>query len=328
MEDPVKQRAVQDKTIVITGASSGTGRGAALAFAAHGASVVLAGRRTAILHQIVKECQELGTRATSVTCDVSDPEDVKKLALEAVAFGERIDVWINNAGVLAAGTFEETPIEIHRRVLDINLMGYVNGAHAVLPYFKKQGFGVLINNISVGAWIPTPYAAAYTASKFGLLGFFESLRGELIKWKNIHVCDMFPAFLDTPGIQHAANFTGRVLRPAPPVYSPQRVARAMVRLAGEPLSKTTTDIAAPLLKSVYSLAPALTVSIAARIMEKYFKNAYPIANTSGNLLSPVNYGSSISGGWQTLLAEKALRYVRNATVVISVGVGLLFLTKK
>ena len=103
----------------------------------------------------------------------------------------------------------------------------------------------------------------------------------------------------------------------------------MVKLAVNPVSKTTTDYAAPLLKAAYSLAPALTISITARIMEKYFKNAYPIANTSGNVLSPVSYGSSISGGWQTLLAEKALPYLRNATVVISaVGIGLLFLTKK
>ena len=84
-------------------------------------------------------------------------------------------------------------------------MGYMHGAHAVLPYFKDQGYGVLINNISVGGYTPAPYAAGYTASKFGLRGFSQSLKGELYNWPHIHVCDLFPAFLDTPGIQHAGK---------------------------------------------------------------------------------------------------------------------------
>jgi len=329
MKNPVKDQPLHEKTIVITGATSGVGKAAALAFADQHSNVVLSGRRTEILKELVDECESLGARAFAVTADVTDPEAMKKLALGAKAFGGNIDVWINNAGVLAAGAFEDTPIEIHRKVIDINLMGYVNGAHAVLPFFKKQGYGVLINNISVGAWIATPYAVGYTASKFGLLGFSEALRGELIKWKNIHVCNMFPAFLDTPGIQHAANYSGKVLRPAPPVYSPQRVARLMVKLSQHPKNTTTSDFAAPFLKTAYSLFPALTLSVTAKIMEKYFSSADAIKSTSGNVLSPVKYGSSISGGWQSLLSKKAERYVNRAAVLLAcLSVGFLLLKSR
>ncbi len=116
------------------------------------------------------------------------------LAATAKAWGGNIDVWVNNAGLLAAGAFDETPIAVHKKIIETNLTGYINGAHAALSYFKKQGFGILINNISVGGWFPTPYAAAYSASKFGLYGFSQALKGELYRWPHIHICDVFPAF--------------------------------------------------------------------------------------------------------------------------------------
>jgi short-subunit dehydrogenase len=208
---------------------SGAGKAAAVEFARHGAKLVLAARNEEALQELVADCRASGALAIAVKTDVTDADAVKELAAAANEFGGSIDVWINNAGVLAAGGFEETPVEIHDQVIRTNLMGYLHGAHAVVPYFKRQQYGILINNISVGGWIPVPYGVGYSASKFGLRGFSEALSAELHAYRNIHVCDLFPAFLDSPGIQHAANYTGRVLRPAPPVYNPQRLARAMVK---------------------------------------------------------------------------------------------------
>src|SRR5690606_32663764 len=111
----------------------------------------------------------------------------------------RIDVWVNNAGTGAVGLFEDTPIDAHDQVLRVNLMGYLHGAHAVLPHFKRQGEGVLVNLLSLGAWAPTPYAVSYTASKYGLRGYSEALRAELHDWPGIRVCDIFPSVVDTPG---------------------------------------------------------------------------------------------------------------------------------
>lgn len=316
-------RDIKDKTVVITGASSGAGRAAALEFARYGAKLVLAARREEALAELVQECRELGAVAIAVPTDVTDDEAMKQLATTAINFNGRIDVWINNAGVLAAGEFTETPVEVHKRVIETNLMGYLHGAHAVLPHFKRQRGGVLINNISVGGWFPVPYGAGYSASKFGLRGLSEALRGELIDYPNIFVCDLFPAFLDTPGIQHAANYTGRILKPAPPVYNPQRLAKRMVSLVKYP-KKAATDGTATFLKLAHAFFPGLTRSITQKVIKSYLKNADPVPSTNGNLFEPAAYGTSIHGGWNTTAdQEQRKKVLKRSLVITGVAVGLL-----
>lgn len=290
---------LKEKTVVVTGASSGAGMATALEFARHGAKVVLAARNLEALEEVKLLCDEAGGIAIAVKTDVTDPDQVKELAATAAEFGGAIDVWVNNAGVLAAGEFSETPIEIHDQVIRVNLMGYLHGAHAVLPYFKAQQYGVLINNISVGGWIPVPYSVGYSASKYGLRGYSEALRGELSGYKNIHVCDMYPAFLDSPGIQHAANYTGSIIRPAPPVYDPQRLARAIVKTAMRPKNSVTVGSVTTLLKFAHFLLPALTANITGKVISSYVKVAEPTPKTSGNLFAPAKFGTSIHGGWNS-----------------------------
>ena len=258
-------KPLHKKVVVITGATSGAGRAAALEFAKHQASLVLAARNENALNEIAAECEEFGAKVKVVPTDVTDANAVKQLAAEAAAFGGAIDIWINNAAVLAIGEFTHTPVEVHTRVIETNLLGYMYGAHAVLPYFKQQQQGILINNISVGGYMPVPYGAAYSASKYGVRAFAEALRGELYGYKNIHVCNLFPAFLDTPGTQHAANYTGVLLKPAPPVYDPMRIAKAMVRLAQKPKPSAMITGLSPLIKFGYLRAPALTRRITATV---------------------------------------------------------------
>ena len=171
--------------------------------------------------------------------DVTDAAAVQQLAAATIERFGRIDVWINNAGVGAIGEFTATPVESHDQVIRTNLLGYIHGAHAVLPHFLRQQSGVLINTNSLGGWVPAPFAVAYSASKFGLRGFSEALRAELTPWPHIHVCDVFPAFIDTLGLRHAANYVGRAVQPIPPLYDPRAVARAMVSLARRPRSAVT-----------------------------------------------------------------------------------------
>ena len=197
---------------------------------------------------------------------MTDANAVIALAAAAADFGGRIDVWINNAAVLAVGEFTRTPVEVHTRVIETNLLGYLYGAYAVLPYFKQQEEGILINNISIGGYMPVPYGIAYSASKYGVRAFAEALRGELYGYKNIHICNLYPAFLDTPGTQHAANYTGVMLKPAPPVYDPMRIAKTMVRLAQQPRPSAMVTGLSPLIKFGYQLVPGLTRRIASTVM--------------------------------------------------------------
>lgn len=314
----MENSTVHSITIVITGASSGVGRAMAQELARQGARLVLAARRLQALEETAEECRQWGATVKIVETDTREYEQVAALAREAAAWGGSIDVWINNAGVLAAGELDHIPADVNEAVVRTNLLGYMHGAHAVLPYFKQQGRGILINNISVGGWFPVPYGVAYSASKFGLRGFSDALKAELSPYRHIHVCDLYPAFLDTPGVQHAANYTGKNIMPAPPVYDPQKVARAVVRLVKHPRSKTTIGVTAPLLNTAYHLFPRLSGYITTAFMRAYFHKASPIAVTPGNVRTPVAYGTGIYGGWRNTLPVQR-NTATNKTLLLAAG---------
>lgn len=313
-------KSLNNKTVVITGASSGAGRAMALEFARHQARLVVAARNEDALMELAGECRALGAMVLVVPADLSDPKEVISLAADANNFGDGIDVWINNAGVLTAGEFDKVPMEVHAQVIQTNLMSFLFGAHAVMPYFKKQGMGIIINNISIGGFLPVPFGTSYTASKFGLRGFSEALKAELLEWPDIHVCDLFPAFLDTPGIQHAGNYTGRVLRPAPPVYDPVRLAQAAAAVARRPKSSVAVGSVSTMLRLAYAVAPELTAGIVAKVIRTYLRSADPMELTSGNVFNPLRYGTSTHGGWGLPGRPKAHR---KFIVGIAIAAGLL-----
>ncbi|MHA4842569.1 SDR family oxidoreductase [Flavitalea antarctica] len=311
----------QQRVIVITGASSGTGRAIATKLATMKPVLVLAARREKALEEVAAECRESGARVHVVATDTRNANEVQHLAEIASGISGYIDVWINNAGVLAAGALEDVPPAVNEQVILTNLVGYINGAHEVIPYFKRQGYGILFNNISVGGWFPTPYAAAYSASKYGLRGYSESLKGELSNYANIHVVDLYPAFLDTPGIQHAANYTGKVIKPAPPVYDPFKVAEAIIRLIDNPKATKTIGASAGFLKLAYALFPKLSRNITAMVIRKYISQAEPIRHTAGNTLQPLEYGTSIHGGWDKKVNPR--KSVITAAVLAAVTAGII-----
>ncbi len=324
-----KRTALAGQTVVITGASSGAGRAAALEFARYGANVVIAARNEAALNAVKAECEELGAQVLVVTTDTSDAKSMINLVNAAVYWQDRIDVWINNAGVLAAGDFDVTPMAVHEQIIKTNLLGYMNGAHAVLPVFKKQQWGTLINNISIGGFLPVPYGAGYTASKFGLRGWSEALKAELAGWPEIYICDLFPAFLDTPGILHAANYTGKVLKPAPPVYDPVRLAQAMVSTAADPSSNAYVGSTSLLLKFSHAVFPELTTKVTGFVIRRYLKNAYQIALSDGNIFTTVDYGMSMHGGFGLPGKPKAHRKYIAGAMIVGLAAGLmLFKSRK
>jgi short-subunit dehydrogenase len=305
--------------VVITGASSGIGKATALAFARGGARLALAARRAELLEKLAEQCQREGGEAIAVPTDVRDAEAVARLAATAdEAFGG-VDVWINNAGTGVFGPYGAADIELHRRTVEVNLFGAMNGAAAVLPIFLRQHRGVLINNISLGAFAPTPFAAAYTASKFGLRGFSASLRQELAAERDIHVCSVFPAIIDTPGFAHAANLSGRSLDPGPLLYAPEDVADTFLRLVRHPRAETMVGWPSRAAQLAYALAPTWTEHAIGTAIRGMLSRADAAPRTEGTLLKTNRKGKAVSGGWRE---RKGLPHSA-ATVSRTVGLAAL-----
>lgn len=296
-------RSISDAVVVITGASSGIGRATARSFASEGGHVVLAARREQPLQEVATECKELGGSALVVPTDVTDEAAVQHLADETTDTYGTIDTWINNAGVTHFGRFEETPPEVFRQVIETNLFGYVHGARAVLPIFREHGRGVLINIASVVAESGQPYTSAYVTSKSGIRGLATSLRQELAVngADEIHVSTILPASIDTPLYQHAANHTGRAVKVLPPVYSAERVAKAVVGCAKSPKPEVYVGNSGKMLALQHKLSPRRTEHQMATLTDRLNfyqdKDAEP---TAGNLFEPMEEGTSTSGGWKTI----------------------------
>src|SRR5690606_35281114 len=229
------KETIAGATIVLTGASSGFGRGAALALAGLGANVVLAARRTAELEELADQIRASGGSALAVTVDVSEPADVIRLAEAALERFGGIDVWVNNVGVGALGLFWDIPIEDHARIIDVNLKGLIYGAHVALRHFRAQDYGVLVNVGSIDSEVPLAYQASYAASKAAVLSLSRSLNEELrlSRHENIKVGTIMPWAVDTPWWTHAANYSGHAPRMAA-MDDPQIVIGATVAACQEP----------------------------------------------------------------------------------------------
>ncbi|AVR97139.1 SDR family oxidoreductase [Pseudoduganella armeniaca] len=283
------------KRIVITGASSGIGAATAIAFARQGCQLVLGARGREGLEDVASQCRAAGGEAHIGIVDVTDAGAVARFAAEARAALGGIDLWFSDVGIGVVGKYLDVPIADHRRVIEANLIGHMNDAHAVLPIFQQQGHGIWVNMISIGGFITSPYAAAYAASKFGLRGFSAALRGELRDWPDIHVCDVYPTFVDTPAIYHAGNYTGARLRFPPGALAPEKVADAVVKLARRP--RDTTVLGAP--ESALRLgefANPVAASLMNRFMDAWSKKAAPARPTTGTMYVPPAAASGIRSG--------------------------------
>jgi NAD(P)-dependent dehydrogenase (short-subunit alcohol dehydrogenase family) len=292
-------RNLTGSVVVVTGASSGIGRATGLAFAEQGARVVLAGRRASALQELARQCQAAGGRALAVPTDVTDEAAVAELARRAVERFGRIDIWVNNAGVYLLGSLEATPPEAFRQVLETNFFGCVHGARAVLPRFREQGHGVLINNASVYAHIAAPWLTAYVSSKFAVRGFSEALRQELDDLPNVHVCTVSPSPIDTPIFASTANYRGRAVKAPPPTYPPEQVASAIVASALHPKRERIVGGAGRLGTLMEMVAPHQFERINRRYVDGLQFAAEPAPATDGNLYAPISDGHARThGGWR------------------------------
>lgn len=311
------------ETVVITGASSGIGKATAEAFAEQGADLVLAARGEEALTETAELCRKLGATVLAVPTDTSVAEDVQNLVREALEFTGKIDYWVNNAGVLAFGKFEEIPVDVSDQIVKTNLLGYMHSAHAVLPVFKKQKKGVLLNNISIGGWMPAPYGTAYTASKFGVRGMVETLQGEVSDFPDIHICALYPGFQKSSGIEHAANYSGIKLSTPPPSFDPRKLAASIVKTAKNPIEASYPDWSAVVFKNLYELFPGIIRYASSAGVRMLIKKANKDENTGGNVQNPSTGNMRIDGETLFSIPKKPL-ILAGAGILGALAVGFIF----
>jgi NADP-dependent 3-hydroxy acid dehydrogenase YdfG len=169
---------IKDKVILITGASSGIGEATACILAGKGARVILGARRTDRLENIAKAISASGGTADFRAVDVSKLEDLQAFANFALERHGRIDVIVNNAGVMPLSRLAQLKVNEWNRMIDVNIRGVLHGIAAVLPIMQRQGYGQVINLSSIGGHAVHPTAAVYSATKFAVIAISEGLRQE------------------------------------------------------------------------------------------------------------------------------------------------------
>ncbi len=170
---------IQEKVVLITGASSGIGEGCARLLAEKGARVVLGARRVERLEQLVEDIRAAGGKAIARHLDVTDAADVQAFVDAAKAEYGRVDVLLNNAGVMPLSMIEALKLDEWNRMIDVNIRGVLHGIAAALPVMQAQRSGQIINVASIGAYRVSPTAAVYCATKYAVRAISDGLRQEV-----------------------------------------------------------------------------------------------------------------------------------------------------
>ena len=197
---------IENKVVVITGASSGIGEATARHLAGHGAKVVLGARRVERLEALVSDIKAAGGQALAVATDVTNRTDVATLIDASVkAFG-RIDVLINNAGIMPLSALEALKVEEWDRMIDVNIKGVLYGIAAALPHMKAQKSGHIITTASVAGHLVFPASSVYSGTKFAVRAICEGLRQE-VKDYNIRTTILSPGAVKTELLDQISDET-------------------------------------------------------------------------------------------------------------------------
>jgi short-subunit dehydrogenase len=221
---------LKNKVVIITGATSGIGEACALVFGKEGAKIVITGRSPEKLELATKKLQDAGIEVFPILADAGSEADNKRMAEDVIREFGQIDVLINNAGISMRALFQDMELQVFKKVMDTNFWGTVHATKYCLPAILESK-GSIIGISSINGYRGTPARTAYTASKFAMNGFFESLRTEVMK-KGVHVLVACPGFTSSNIRNNALKADGSVQGESPrdenQMMSPNEVAESIL----------------------------------------------------------------------------------------------------
>ena len=299
----ISLKKLEDQVIVITGATSGIGLATARMAASKGAKVVVAARNEEALKQLVDELKSKGHDATWVKADVGREQDINRIAEKAIEEFGRFDTWVNNAGLPVFGQAMEVSIEDMKKVFDTNYWSVVYGSRAAVNHYKERGTpGALINVGTVFGDRGVVLQSAYSAAKFAVHGWTESLRMELEKENvPISVTLIHPGRVDTPYNEHARSYLDKQPAHIGMMYPPEAVAEAILYAAYHPKRDMYVGSQAKFGALFGNMAPRLTDKLMESTMYRTQQSNRPSRSVEDNALYRAGYGLHERGtnkGWK------------------------------
>lgn len=300
------------KVVVITGGSRGLGLAMAREFGAESARLALLARDEAELERAGQDLAGRGVEVLTVVCDVRDRRQVERAIEQTLDRFGRVDVLVNNAGVIQAGPVEHMELEDFETAMAVHLWGPLYAMMAAIPYMRRQGGGRIVNISSIGGKVAVPHLLPYCTSKFALVGLSDGMRAELAKY-DIKVTTVCPGLMRTGSHvnayfkgQHAAEFTWFSLLDALPVSSidARRAAGQIVEACKAGAPELIISIQAQAAARLSGLFPGLTGDVMA-----LFDRFLPKATGA--------QGDELKSGWESrsgLAPSTATRLADEATV--------------
>ncbi|MBB3677638.1 SDR family NAD(P)-dependent oxidoreductase [Modestobacter versicolor] len=296
--DVSSARALRE-VVLVTGASSGIGRASAIQFAERGASLVLVSRSATTLADAAADCRAAGAAAVEcVPADVLDPDAVQAAVDRAVQTFGRLDVVVHAATVMAYGRIEDVPADVFERVVDTAVLGTFHVFRSALPVLRSQQRGHVVVVSSLLASITAPTMGAYVTAKWGQLGLIRTLQQELRELPDVHVSAVAPGGVTTPIYDQAATVLGNTGHPPPPVYTPERVARAVVSRIDAPRRLKQSGFANPLIITGFRLFPPVFDALVGPLLKVFGMARDAVPPTTGNVFAPVPEKESTRGTYR------------------------------
>ncbi|MDG3006066.1 SDR family NAD(P)-dependent oxidoreductase [Paludisphaera mucosa] len=298
------------RTVLITGGSRGLGLVLAREFAHQGARIAICARDGDELARARADLAARGADAATFVCDVTDQSQVDRTVDQVLDRFGRLDVLVNNAGVIQVGPFEETTVEDFEEAMATHFWGPLYTTLAVLPSMRERGEGRILNIASIGGKVAAPHLLPYSSSKFALIGFSEGLRAELLK-DGIYVTAVAPGLMRTGSIhkatfkgQHQKEFAWFAIGDSIPglSMSAESAARKIVDAARHGDAEAILSLPAHLMAKAHGLFPGLFAD-AMGLMNRF---VFPAPGGIGKRkVEGKDSRSALAPAWATILSDRA-----------------------